>query len=171
MIEYLPFVLTGIGIIVAIIYYTLTLRNTNKTQQLQLETRQAQLFMQIYNRLTYTDFTEKWNEVLNYEWTDHDDFINKYGQKNNPKKNAEIMSLNNFFHGLGVLVAMGRIDIDLLGMHLGYRTVEVWDKLKSIILERREREGRPYLGIYFEFLKDEQLKRKTYPRGKASDLA
>ena len=42
MIEYLPLVLTGIGIIVAIIYYTLTLRNTNKT-------RQAQLFMNLYS--------------------------------------------------------------------------------------------------------------------------
>jgi hypothetical protein len=49
-IEYLPIVLTGIGIIVSILYYTSVLRNANKTQQQQLDTRQAQLFMQMYNK-------------------------------------------------------------------------------------------------------------------------
>ena len=33
MIEYLPLVLTGIGIIVSILYYTSVLRNSNKTRQ------------------------------------------------------------------------------------------------------------------------------------------
>ena len=41
-IEYLPIVLTGIGIIVSILYYAMVLRNQNTT-------RQAQLLMQINN--------------------------------------------------------------------------------------------------------------------------
>ena len=48
MIEYLPLVLTGIGITVSILYYTSVLRNANKTQQMQLETRQAAMFMKLY---------------------------------------------------------------------------------------------------------------------------
>jgi len=165
MIEYLPLVLTGIGLTASIVYYTNVLRISNQT-------RRTQLFMEIKKTFNDPAFLEKYNRVMyTYHWEDYDDYLENYGPEKHPKKNAEIMSLNNFFHGLGVLVAMGRIDIDLLGMHLGYRTVEVWDKLKSIVLERREREGLQYLGIYFEFLKDEQLKRKTYPRGKASYLA
>ncbi len=52
MIDYstLAIVLTGLGLTASILYYTMVLRNANKTQQLALETRQAQLFMQMYNR-------------------------------------------------------------------------------------------------------------------------
>jgi hypothetical protein len=46
--DYLPLVLTGIGIIASILYYASILRNANKTRELQLkaqehatETRQA----------------------------------------------------------------------------------------------------------------------------------
>jgi hypothetical protein len=36
--------LQTVGILVGVFYYIMTLRNTRKNQQLQLETRQAQLF-------------------------------------------------------------------------------------------------------------------------------
>ena len=38
------------GLLVGIFYYVMTLRNQQKNQQLALETRQAQLFMNIYDR-------------------------------------------------------------------------------------------------------------------------
>jgi hypothetical protein len=109
--------------------------------------------------------------MYTYHWDDYDDYLEKYGPEKHPEKNAEITSLNYFFHGLGILVALGRIDIDLLGMHMGNRPVVYWNKVESLFVEQRKREGLPYLGIYFEYLKDEQLKRKTYPRGKAAYLA
>ena len=56
MIEYLPLVLTGLGLTASIAYYANILNNANKTRELQLkaqeqalETRQAQLLMQIVN--------------------------------------------------------------------------------------------------------------------------
>ena len=42
-IEYLPLVLTGIGIIASILYYTMVLRNANKTQQLHFRARANEL--------------------------------------------------------------------------------------------------------------------------------
>jgi len=43
--EFLAIMFTGIGLMVSVLYYTFTLQNANKTQQQQLETRQAQLYM------------------------------------------------------------------------------------------------------------------------------
>ena len=55
MIESLPYLLTGVGIIVSILYYTSVLRNANRTRELQLkaqeqatETRQAALFTPLF---------------------------------------------------------------------------------------------------------------------------
>ena len=76
MIEYLPLVLTGLGLTASIIYYTSVLRNANKTQQMQLETRQAQLFHGIYTSLD-DDWWNAYHLLRNTEWTDYSDFSNK----------------------------------------------------------------------------------------------
>ena len=71
-------IFAGASIGVAALYYTLTLRNTQRAQQLQLETRQAQLFMQAYNRFTEKEFQKSWFEmVIQWEWDDYDDFMAK----------------------------------------------------------------------------------------------
>jgi hypothetical protein len=45
-----------------------------------------------------------------------------------------------------------------------------WNKMESVFIERSMRENRPYATVYLEFLKDEVLKRRVYPRGKAAYL-
>ncbi len=48
------------GILVGIYYYVMTLRNQRKNQELALETRQAQLFMNIYDRRVNSP---DWDEI------------------------------------------------------------------------------------------------------------
>jgi len=54
--EFIALVFTGLSITASLFYYANVLSNTNKTQKMQLETRQAQLFMQLVNR--YRDDTK-----------------------------------------------------------------------------------------------------------------
>jgi len=103
-IEYLPIVLTGLGLTASIIYYAIVLRNANKTQQLQLETRQAQLFMTLYETYRSQEFRMQWTSILKQEYTDFEDFWNKYGLSNNPEAWANWQSVASFFHGIGILV-------------------------------------------------------------------
>jgi len=66
----------GVSIGVAAIYYTLTLRNTQRTQQLQLETRQAQMFLTLYNRILDENFAQIQRDVQwVWEWNDFEDFM------------------------------------------------------------------------------------------------
>ena len=87
MIETLAFVLTGISLAASIIYYANILNNANKTRELQLkaqelatETRQTQVFMQVFQEL---NSEKRWKEYLETryitEWDDYDDFQEKYG--------------------------------------------------------------------------------------------
>ena len=48
--------LTLISLTIDVIYHIMTLNNTRKNQRLQLETRQAQLFMQAYGTFVDRDF-------------------------------------------------------------------------------------------------------------------
>jgi hypothetical protein len=56
----------------------MALRNTRKKQQLTLETRQAQLFMQVYSVFFSTEFHRNfWDVIDNWDFTDADDFREK----------------------------------------------------------------------------------------------
>ena len=73
--------LQTVSFVVGVFYYIMTLQNSNQNQKHQLETRQAQLYMQEFRDLNKP---ENWQEYINatrsMEWTDYEDFHNKYGR-------------------------------------------------------------------------------------------
>jgi hypothetical protein len=88
---------------------------TQKTQQLSLETRQAQLFMQIYNRWNSRDVLKAYG-LVRYQYIYHDfnEYLQKYHVTVNPESYADIMTLGTFFEGLGILVKSGLLDVSLV---------------------------------------------------------
>ena len=136
MIDYLPIVLTGIGIMASILYYASVLRNANKTQQQALETRQAQFLMNILNTLRSREFRNQWHILENLEWTDFNDFLERYD------KDVEAISawtsILMFFEGVGVMVEKRLIDIDMI-YHLISGSVKMtWERFEPLIMGDRE---------------------------------
>ena len=79
--------LTLISVPVGVFYHIMTLNNTRKNQELtlkaqqqQLETRQAQIFMQLYNKWG-DDLRESFNQITSMEYKDFADFKEKYGDE------------------------------------------------------------------------------------------
>ena len=132
-IEYLPIVLTGLGLTASIIYYAIVLRNANKTQQLQLETRQAQLFMTLYETYRSQEFRMQWTSILKQEYTDFEDFWNKYGLSNNPEAWANWQSVASFFHGIGILVKKGLIEPSLLEELISPNVFMAWVVMGPVV--------------------------------------
>ena len=110
--EFLAIILTGLGLTASIVYYARVIGNQNKTQELQLETRQTQLFMQIYNRWTDPLFNENYFDLMDREWEDFDDWMKRYGDQ--VKIRASNRAIDQYFESIGVLVYRGLIDIALL---------------------------------------------------------
>ena len=65
--EFLAIILTGLGLTVSILYYTTVLQNANKTQQMALETRQAQLFSSLQNKIDTVEFRRIYR-TIKYDW-------------------------------------------------------------------------------------------------------
>jgi hypothetical protein len=76
--EVLALVLTGLSITASILYYTMTLRNSNKTQQLALENRRAQLYMQLFLRITSEDFMKRSIDLIRLNYSNQDEFFQKF---------------------------------------------------------------------------------------------
>ena len=60
------------GILAGITYYIMTLQNTKKNQQLQLETRQAQLFMQVYREVCTPEWWKRQAETHKHDWSNYE---------------------------------------------------------------------------------------------------
>lgn len=169
MIEYLPFVLTGIGLTASIAYYANILNNANKTRELQLkaqeqslETRQAQIFMGVYDTWRSPSFRESFIKVNKREWEDFADWQSKYRPVNNPEEGTYEHTVFTFYEGVGVLVRRGLIDISMVDELISNSFIPLWEKFSDIIRQVRESNDSPRMYQNNEYLYEEILKyRKT----------
>ena len=169
MIDYLPIVLTGIGIIVSILYYTSVLKNANKTQELQLkaqeqavETRQAQIFMGIYNTWRSPQFRESFIKLNSREWSDFQDWQSKYQPIQNPEEGTYEATVFTFYDGVGVFVRRGLIDIDLVDELLSNSFISLWERFRDIIYSIREFNNSPRMYQNVEYLYNELMKLRPH---------
>jgi hypothetical protein len=160
-IENLPLVLTGLGLSASIFYYTLVLRNANKTQQMQLETRQAQLYTQIIKELFDEKYMKKSIHMLKMEWDDYDDFERKYGSDNNEDSYAERYSYWYFMNNIGFLLHENLINVRTANAIVSQFAMWSWDKFKDVIQMQREVYDMPDFMEWFEYLAEELTKYRT----------
>ena len=153
MIEYLPLVLTGLGLTASIVYYAGVLRNANKTQKQQLETRQAQLFMNIYSYVYTMEFWTYYRELTEqWEWEDYDDWYKKYRSDTDTYNKFAVVG--TYFEGMGVLVKRNLIEITFVDDLMSGPIMQFWQKFEPIILEERRRRNMPTIWEWFEYLYD-----------------
>jgi hypothetical protein len=145
------------GVIAGFSYYVMTVQNARKNQQQQLETRQAQLFMNIYNTYRSKEYIEHAGYTYNMEYTDAADFDSKYGE---PETRLPYTQLSFFFEGIGVLVEEGLIDINLVAKLISGDVARHWKRFGPYILERREKAGYPEYMEAIEYLFNEIVKVK-----------
>ena len=121
-------VITGISIIIGVIL------SINSRKQ-ELETRQAQLFMQIYNRWTSQEVTKSYG-ALRYKYLEQDWiafcedlFSNRQGK--NPDVDldwySEHQMLATFFEGLGILVKKDLVDLSMVEDLFSSRLIWYWE--------------------------------------------
>ncbi|MFC1803065.1 hypothetical protein ACFL0D_03755 [Thermoproteota archaeon] len=83
-VEQIIYVLPVLALTASILYYTMNLRNANKTQQMQLETRQVQMFMTISGTRGSPEFQKLIYRVTFLDdWKDLEDYYERYGPENN----------------------------------------------------------------------------------------
>lgn len=134
--------LTLISVPVGVFYHIMTLRNTRKNQELQLETRQAQLFMGLYETYKSPEFRKRHSEIINQEWETYDDFMEKYGSETNPDAWTRWMSTGAFYNGIGILLKQGLIGIALVEELLSNAVFISWVRMGPIVKDWRERDRR-----------------------------
>ncbi len=157
--------LTLISVPVGVFYHIMTLRNTRRNQQLTLETRQTQLFIDIYKTWASKEFQRDLDVMLYiWEYDDFDDFMRKYGEEADIDAHSIWDQNSMWLEGIGVLVRRGLIDPRLiLGLQSFSGTMLLtWKKFAPFILGFRERFSLQEYMQDFEYLND--VIKKMYER-------
>ena len=131
-----------------------------KAQEQSLETRQTQLFMQYFNFWMSPGYLQNFIEVMNQQWSDFHDYMEKYGYRTNPSGFMAYATIENFYGGLGVLVKRGLVDPRIVEDLLDTDIINYRNKMKPIVEGWRKQFNRPPISEWFEYLYDEMKKRE-----------
>jgi len=81
------------------------------------------------------------------------------------KEQVLLLQFVQKMESLGILVAEGYINFDLVDKTLGSFVTLSWDKFKNMIADMREKQPDPYLSEYFQWLAEHLKDRmEKYPR-------
>ena len=149
----------------AAFYYMMTLRISQRNQELSLktqelalkaqqqsaETRQAQLLMQIFNLVSDKDFQKDYMEtVWGWKFEGYDEYIQRYGSK--PDKVAQLTHVLSTYEGIGTLLENKLVDPKMLYQLLGWPHILSWEKFGPVMKEWGKRTGEPKMFPGLEFL-------------------
>lgn len=145
-------ILASASVIVGVVLAVLQLRD-------QVRTRQAQLFMELYNHFSNKEFMRYLAEILHvvkYEEFDEsqDKPIFLLGETD-IEVASTVGEVCAFFEGMGLLVKRKLIDINLVAELLSSPVCWVWEKLEPRIKRARELRQRPQIWEWFEYLYNE----------------
>jgi hypothetical protein len=115
-------IFAGVSIGIAAIYYTLNIKH-------QRETRQAQLFMTLYQKMTDREWQRQQQEIsLLFEYDNFEEFWEKYGPYTNMDDYVTFMTRVAWYEGLGVLVKRGLVDVSMVDDLNSGPIISVWEK-------------------------------------------
>jgi len=141
-----------LAIIVGVIVALMELRHMRQTRDTELETRQAQLFMQIFTRHFEIDTRKSISLVKKIEYEDYDDYVEKYGEENDPEVYHRINSLGTYYEGIGVLVKRNLVDPSMVDDLMSGRIIDFWEMGGRWIKEYRQRTGDYEAAEHVEYL-------------------
>ena len=118
--------------IVALGYYIINIRN-------QRETRQAQLFMNIYNQsFNNQKYQDAQKIMMTWNWSSFTELMNTFFDSDKASENMEALwTLTGFYEGVGVLVREDLLHIRYVANLMTYWVTSFYEKFDPYIDELR----------------------------------
>jgi hypothetical protein len=143
-------VIAAASVVAFVINSIITSRREEKRSQQTMDTRQAQLFMGLYDKFSSAEYAE--NLMLIQEWKvdSLEDFMKMLGDRD---RSRIWLSTFMIYESIGVLVHENLIDIRIVARYTGRYRFD-WEKWGPYIKQARELRKRPRMLIEAEYLYD-----------------
>ena len=156
-VQTISIVVAAAGVFIAAINSIYSSRRSAKNDELTLETRQAQLFMQIYNRWNSFDLANAYGHIryqLLPEINDYRDYLENFDPREggNLRAFSQLLLIYTYFEGLGMLVKKGLLDIELVSDLFDERIRWLGEEMMQYITAIRKRYNDPTRYDSIEYL-------------------
>ena len=142
ILQSVSYIAAALGVFIAAIYYVMNLR-------VAIKTREAQLFMQVFDRFREKDFWEGINETRKDEFNE---FLEWTQTKMSFDEFNKLNAISAYFEGVGVLLKRGYIDVDLINDFMPITILTYFENIKPYIQWRIERSGSSYRWKNYQYL-------------------
>ena len=145
-IQTLSIVIASTSVVLAAIYYVLSLRH-------QTILRQTDLVMRLYSTFGSDEFLKAIKKIIvdDNEFKDYNDYLRNW---------PEVPKVGVFFEGMGVLLHRKLVDISLVDDLFSGPIKQVWEIIKPAIEDGRRKLSYSQFFEWFEYLYDEMKRRE-----------
>jgi hypothetical protein len=151
-IQTISVVIASASVIGTAVYYLIETRH-----QRRIRLTENIIQLSPWFRMGAKDIQEAISNVCSTEYTDYEDYLKKYAGK---PEQTSLKLLGNFFEGVGLLVSLKLVEMDIVFNFWGDVAESVWDDNEELINSMRKDTGTPFTFQYWEFLVKEFKKRK-----------
>lgn len=167
-IQTISIIIAASSVVLAMINSVLASRRAKKTDEITLETRQINNYLQFARESQTNEFLSAYNEItVLQQWKDFNEWNEKYGALTNPNAFLSFSKICEFFNTIGLLVKTGVIDENIPYEQGADAILTAWKRVKPLVYAMRE--NFPGFYITFEYLakrceiireKDEKITRR-----------
>ena len=126
------YMIAATGVLIAAIYYIITLRNANKLRRRDMVLQRLQAPIQFYDAY--------WSVMMMTDWNTLVEFYQKYGPVTNKDAIIKLNYITNHFNALGTLVEDGIVTPEeIFRLYLPYTIINVYEKFQPILMRNRIR--------------------------------
>ncbi len=127
-----------VGLLVGIFYYIMTLNYTRKNQQLTLENRRAQLFMQLHDKIWSREIQEALDIIWPLKHLSDEEFLVKY--RDDWKFRRAFIHWAYLMERVGVLLKEGLIDVEMMAISgsSASTVINEWEDYRNIVYTMRQ---------------------------------
>jgi hypothetical protein len=155
------YMVAATGVLVAAIYYVMNIQNNVRNQKYTLETRQTQLYMQIYNQgVNNRNFIEAFHRIQNLKWNNAEEFLDliKYDNPETRENAVALSTLVGYYEGVGTLVRENMLSVRWVALLFGSWTRMFWEKIAPVAEDVRLYSKAPRTFSETEYLYNELMK-------------
>ena len=129
-IQTISVVIASASVIGSAIYYLIEIRHERKTRQTESIIRLSPWFS-----LSAKEIQEAISNVCSAEYTDYEDYLAKYSGK---PQQISLKLLGNYFEGIGLLVHMKLVELDIVISFWGDVAESIWVNNEELINSMRK---------------------------------
>ena len=130
----------AIGILIGVTIAIKELRDIDKTQLVELETRQLQLQMNILRQTRTMEFLGRYMQIVyGQEFSTYAEWLEKYGPRTNPEAYTTYVYVTGMYENLGILLKRNVFTPEEIAEQIRPMSfITLWNKIEPIVKYHRE---------------------------------